>query len=134
MSRGETLLIRYDEINKEFSYEIFSFQSSFKKYNNYAYACWNHRQIFIFGGYDNNMKKPVDRIWMLDIKEKEKIWKECEFKMPFAIRGAVAVVSESDSSIHVIGGDNDKGENLSTHYIMKLVKEYMVFIIHSFTN
>ena len=44
--------------------------------------------------------------------------------MPFAIRGAFAIVCESDSSIHVIGGENDKCKNQSTHYAIKLVEHY----------
>ena len=45
--------------------------------------------------------------------------------MPFAINGAVAVVSESDSSIHVIGGHNGE-EHQSTHYVMNLVNRYYI--------
>jgi len=116
MSKGETLIIRCDEISKEFSYQILPF---FKNCHSYAYACWNHKQIFIFGGYVNG--NGMDGIWKLDIKKKEKTWEKCDFKIPFAIQDSVAVVSESDSSIHVIGGINDNGERQSTHYVMKLL-------------
>ena len=50
---------------------------------------------------------------------KEKNWKECYIRVPISISGAVAVVNENDSLIHIIGGYNDK--NLDTHYVMIVV-------------
>ena len=86
MSFGETLLIRYDEKNKEFSYQTLSFLSSLRYCTSYAFVYWNHR-IFIFGGYNIEQEKCIDSIWIYNIKEKS--WKEYHSKMPFAISSAV---------------------------------------------
>jgi len=121
MARGETLLIRYDEEHKEFSYrQISAPLASFQFYTNYAYAYWN-RRMFIFGGVDAKRDKPMDSIWILDIHKKDTIWKKSELKMPSAIGDATAVLSESDSSAHIIGGNDDKGKDQSTHYVMNLL-------------
>ena len=125
VSLGETLLIRYDENNKEFYYQTLSFISSLRDCYGHAFAYWNHC-IFIFGGYSQKKKQVLNSIWKFDIKkEKSCCWEKCELKMPFEIYGAVAVVSKSDSSIHVIGGMNGKSEYQSTHYVMSVVKQYI---------
>ena len=67
----------------------------------------------------------MDGIWKFDMKEKN--WKECNFKIPIEICGAAAVVNESDLSIHIIGGENNIGQDQDIHYVLHIVG-------HVFTN
>ena len=48
-------------------------------------------------------------------------WNECNFKMPFAIKGSFAVVNESNTAIHIIGGQDDDDDQ-DTHYVLYIVK------------
>jgi len=70
MSKGNTLIIRYDEINKEFFYQILQQLSLFKNSSRYAYACWNYKQVFIFGGYNFLHKKHTNVIHKYNISKK----------------------------------------------------------------
>ena len=65
---------------------------------------------------------------MLDLRKKEKIWRECDFKTPSALNGAVATVCKSDSSVHIIGGYKE-GKLSSIHYVMKLVEHILCVYI-----
>ena len=67
----------------------------------------------------------MNNIWKFDMKEKN--WKECNIKIPIIINGAAAVVNESDSSIHIIGGANGSGvrDRVDTHYVLYIVEQYI---------
>ena len=67
----------------------------------------------------------MDDIWKFDMKEKN--WKKCGIKMPFPISCGAAVVNESDSTIHVIGGYDSKYQRQSTHYMIKLVEHTSIY-------
>jgi len=76
---------------------------------------YSNGNIFLFGGYDVTNR---DEIYMYNIKKK--MWLQCYFKMPFPIHSSAAVISKYDSSIHIIGGANDKGESQTTHYVTQM--------------
>ncbi|ETO05032.1 hypothetical protein RFI_32365 [Reticulomyxa filosa] len=74
----------------------------------YAYVCIND-VLFSFGGYDDCVSKSVHKY---SIRENK--WMTLQNTLPSPLYGCVAILSEEDNHIHVIGG-HDEDTKVSIH-------------------
>ncbi|ETO35601.1 hypothetical protein RFI_01461, partial [Reticulomyxa filosa] len=110
------LSIEYDEENNTFKFQKLHVCNDIASFNYYAYVCINDVILF-FGGlnFDYVVSKSVHKY---SIRENKLI----TFKntLPSPLRSCVAILSEEDNDIHIIGGFNDKDIRVSTHMKTKL--------------
>ncbi|ETO15231.1 hypothetical protein RFI_22134 [Reticulomyxa filosa] len=109
------LSIEYDEDNNIFQFHQLSVCESIAPFNGYAYVCINDIILF-FGGYSrNDFSKSVH-----EYSIRENKWMTFENTLPSPLRNCVAIFSEEDNDIHIIGGRANKTTTVSTHMKTKV--------------
>ncbi|ETO00742.1 hypothetical protein RFI_36698, partial [Reticulomyxa filosa] len=103
------LSIEYDEDNNTFQFHQLSVYHDFTFYQ-YAYVCINDVILF-FGGNGNGVHK-------YSIRENK--WMKFQSTLPSPLCRCVAILSEEDNYVHIIGGVNDKNIEVSTHMKTKV--------------
>ncbi|ETO16844.1 hypothetical protein RFI_20493 [Reticulomyxa filosa] len=101
------LSIEYDEDKNIFQFYQIPVYDNIASFYQYAYVCINDIILF-FGGYGWNVFNSIRQ--MDDIQN----------TLPSSLYKRVAILSEEDNDIHIIGGQNDKNELLSTHMKTKV--------------
>ncbi|ETO01784.1 hypothetical protein RFI_35655, partial [Reticulomyxa filosa] len=97
------LSIEYDEDNNTFQFQKLPACDDIASFNYYAYVCINDIILF-FGGYGGNVvSKSVHKY---SIRENK--WMAFRKTLPSPLRNCVAILSEEDNDIHIIGGVNNK--------------------------
>ncbi|ETO10773.1 hypothetical protein RFI_26604 [Reticulomyxa filosa] len=96
LCRETGLLIEYDEDNNNFKLPVCDNITSFYQY---AYVCIND-VILSFGGYnDNVVSKSVHKYSIRESK-----WMTFQNTLPSLSRFIIAILSEEDNHIYIIGG------------------------------
>ncbi|ETO34829.1 hypothetical protein RFI_02257 [Reticulomyxa filosa] len=108
------LSIEYDEDNNTFQFYQLPVCDNIASYYAYGYVCINNVILF-FGGYDNICSHSIHKY---SIRENE--WTIIQNTLPSPLNGCVAILSEEDNHIHIIGGDDDKEKTVSTHLKTKV--------------
>ncbi|ETO34797.1 hypothetical protein RFI_02290 [Reticulomyxa filosa] len=104
---------------KHEDYSIFQFHQlhvcdDIAPFNSYAYLCINDVILF-FGGYGNDLSKSVHKY---SIRENK--WMTFQNTLPSPLRDCIAILSEEDNHIHIIGGQDDTYSPLSIHMKTKM--------------
>ncbi|ETN99450.1 hypothetical protein RFI_38024, partial [Reticulomyxa filosa] len=100
--RNTGLLIKYDEQNKTFDYEKLPICPAFNDFTAYSFV-YIYDFIFLFGGR-NSKYEITKNVYKYSMKEKT--WNECKFALPMEISFSVAILSNDNPNVHVIGGWN----------------------------
>ncbi|ETO36941.1 hypothetical protein RFI_00121 [Reticulomyxa filosa] len=101
----------YDEDNNTFKFRQLLVCDDIAPFNYYAYMRINDVILF-FGGYcyPNVVSKSVHKY---SIRENK--WMTFQNTLPSPLCECVAILSEEDNYIHIIGGRDDKETTVSTH-------------------
>ncbi|ETO26657.1 hypothetical protein RFI_10478 [Reticulomyxa filosa] len=110
------LSIEYNEDNNKFLYYVLPVCDNIALINEYAYVCINDVILF-FGGCDISTSDSKSA-YKYSIRENK--WTIFENALPNPLHHCVAILSEDNINIHVIGGNNDKKSTLSTHMKTKV--------------
>ncbi|ETN99007.1 hypothetical protein RFI_38481, partial [Reticulomyxa filosa] len=113
------LSIEYDEYNNTFQFHQLSVYDNIASFYQYAYVCINDIILF-FGGYGWNGKKWTISKLVYKYSIRENKWMAFQNTLPNSLYKCVAILSEEDNDIHIIGGQNDKNAFLSTHMKTKV--------------
>ncbi|ETO32807.1 hypothetical protein RFI_04309 [Reticulomyxa filosa] len=130
------LSIEYDEDNNTFQFHQLLVCDDIAQFYYYAYVRIND-VIFFFGGWNGmygtnaNVSKSVHKY---SIRENK--WTTFQNMLPSPLYDCIAILSEEDNHIHIIGGQNYKHESVPTHMKIKvreldhllLVMIYLLFI------
>ncbi|ETO08759.1 hypothetical protein RFI_28628 [Reticulomyxa filosa] len=113
--RKTGLSIKYDEDNNTFKFHQLPVCDDIAPFNGYAYACINDIILF-FGGWSySNSSKSVHKY---SIEENK--WMTFQDTLLSPLRYCVAILSEEDNCIYIIGGKDDKHAKVSTHIKTKV--------------
>ncbi|ETO02360.1 hypothetical protein RFI_35076 [Reticulomyxa filosa] len=97
------LSIEYDEDNNTFQFHQLPVCDDIAPFYQYAYVCINDVILF-FGGYGHGVvSKSVHKYSIGENK-----WMTFQNTLPSPLRDFVAILSEEDNYIYVIGGENEK--------------------------
>ncbi|ETO35123.1 WD-40 repeat protein [Reticulomyxa filosa] len=112
------LSIEYDEDNNTFQCHQLPVCDDIALLYQYAYVCINDSILF-FGGYGWNGNKWVvsESVHKYSIEENK--WTTFE-DLPSPLESCVAILSEDNTHVHIIGGIDDKKITLSTHMKTKV--------------
>ncbi|ETO03313.1 hypothetical protein RFI_34097 [Reticulomyxa filosa] len=108
------LSIKYDEDDNTFQFQKLPVCDDIAPFYQYAYVCINDVILF-FGGNDNGLSKSVHKY---SIRENK--WMTFQNTLPSPFCDCVAILSEEDNDIYIIGGVNDKDIEASTHMKTKV--------------
>ncbi|ETO33560.1 hypothetical protein RFI_03542 [Reticulomyxa filosa] len=111
------LSIEYDEDNNTFQFHQLPVCKSIAPFKLYAYVCINDIILF-FGGYNWEKKIYSKSVYKYSIRENE--WMTFQNTLPSPLYGCVAILSEEDNHIHIIGGIDDEDTIVSTHMKTKV--------------
>ncbi|ETO35242.1 hypothetical protein RFI_01820 [Reticulomyxa filosa] len=111
------LSIEYDEDNNTFQFNELPVCNDIESFFRYAYVCVNDK-IFFFGGIGNFVYSKSVHVYSI----RESKWITFQNTLPSPLFGCVAIFSEEDNDIHIIGGRDDK-ETTSKNEI-KLIVQY----------
>ncbi|ETN98666.1 hypothetical protein RFI_38826, partial [Reticulomyxa filosa] len=105
------LLIEYNENNNTFQFQKLPVCHDMKPLFKCAYVYINNVILF-FGGWNINnvVSKSVHKY---SIQEKK--WMTFQKPLPSPLRDCVAILSEDNTYVHIIGGVNDGYKSMSTH-------------------
>ncbi|ETN97783.1 hypothetical protein RFI_39743 [Reticulomyxa filosa] len=109
------LSIKYDEDDNTFQFQKLPICDDIAPFNQYAYVCINDVILF-FGGYGNGVVSKS--VYKYSIRENE--WMTFQNTLPGPLCDCVAILSEEDNDIHIIGGANDKDIEVSIHMKTKV--------------
>ncbi|ETO32476.1 hypothetical protein RFI_04642 [Reticulomyxa filosa] len=114
------LSIEYDEDKNTFQFHELPVCDDIKPFFRYAYVCINDIILF-FGGRNAKLddKSVVSKsVYKYSIQENK--WMIFQNNLPNPLYDCVAILSEDDNHIHIIGGQNDKNTTISTHMKTKV--------------
>ncbi|ETO32146.1 hypothetical protein RFI_04972 [Reticulomyxa filosa] len=111
------LLIEYDEDNNTFQFFKLPVCEDIEQFYKYAYVCINN-VILLLGGSNYNNSVVSKSVHKYSIRENK--WMTFKNILPSSLFDCVAVLSEEDNNIHIIGGEDDKRIALSVHTKTKL--------------
>ncbi|ETO12155.1 hypothetical protein RFI_25220 [Reticulomyxa filosa] len=103
-------LIEYDEDNNTFQLHQLHVCDEIAKFFMYAYVCINDVILF-FGGWSHTIISKS--VYKYSIRENK--WTIFQNALPSPLSNCVAVLSEEDNHIHIIGGRDSKKTMVSTH-------------------
>ncbi|ETO03187.1 hypothetical protein RFI_34223, partial [Reticulomyxa filosa] len=106
------LLIKYDEQNKIFNYEKLPICPALSDVTSYSFVHL-YDFIFLFGGKNTIRQERIKKIYKYSMKEKT--WNECKLTLPMEISASLAILSDDNTNVHVIGGRNIKDEKEKMH-------------------
>ncbi|ETO33303.1 hypothetical protein RFI_03805 [Reticulomyxa filosa] len=106
------LSIEYDEDNNTFQFHQIPVCDDIVSFSHYAYVCINDI-ILLFGGrnYGNNVTSKL--LHKYSIRENK--WITFENTLPSPLFHCIAILSEEDNNIHIIGGLDDEDTIVPTH-------------------
>ncbi|ETO09200.1 hypothetical protein RFI_28187, partial [Reticulomyxa filosa] len=110
------LSIEYDEDNNTFQFRQLPICDDIAPFHKYAYVCINDIILF-FGGYGNGISKSVHKY---SIRENK--WMTFQNTLPGRLKDCVAILSENNTYVHIIGGCNVKYKIKSKHMKTELRK------------
>ncbi|ETO10980.1 hypothetical protein RFI_26396 [Reticulomyxa filosa] len=116
-SRTKGLLILYDEDDDTFQFRKASVCADISQFSYYAYVLINDIILF-FGGLNNNNGDLSKSVYKYSIQEDE--WTTFQDILPSTLHNGVAILSEDESDIHIIGGQHDLHNAVSTHMKTKV--------------
>ncbi|ETO22179.1 hypothetical protein RFI_15021, partial [Reticulomyxa filosa] len=106
------LSIKYDEDKAAFQFEKLLVCTTIRPLNYYAYVCIDNI-ILLFGGCNDNLWVPSKDVYKYAIDQKQ--WKKFEYTLPVPLFGCAGILNTDDTSVHILGGRDDKGNRISTH-------------------
>ncbi|ETO05776.1 hypothetical protein RFI_31620, partial [Reticulomyxa filosa] len=109
------LSIKYNEDNNAFQFQKLPVCDDIAPFYEYAYVCINDFILF-FGG--SNYPDVSKSVYKYSIRENK--WMTFQDTLPSPLRDCVAILSEKDNDIHIIGGVNDKDIKVSSHMKTKV--------------
>ncbi|ETO29612.1 hypothetical protein RFI_07506 [Reticulomyxa filosa] len=126
--------IKYDEGNNTFQFHKLPVCKDIALFSNCAYVCIGDVILF-FGGWNIDNGVVSKSVYKYSFQENK--WKTFQNTLPSPLRDCIAMLSEEDNDIHIIGGEDDKETILSTHIktkmrvwdVSKLSKKEIKFII-----
>ncbi|ETN99048.1 hypothetical protein RFI_38439 [Reticulomyxa filosa] len=135
------LSIEYDEDNNTFQFHQLPVCDDIAPFFCYAYVCINDIILF-FGGRNDEFDYVVSKsVHKYSIRENK--WMSFQNNLPNPLYNCVAILSEEDNHIYIIGG-NDENETVSTHTKTKvrvwdplqlvMICLFIVFLFCSNTN
>ncbi|ETO13385.1 hypothetical protein RFI_23990 [Reticulomyxa filosa] len=108
--KGTGLLIKYDEDRNIFQFHQLPVYKSNTPFIAYGCVCINDIILF-FGGW--NCPNALKSVHKYSIRENK--WTTFENTLPNPLHHCVAILNEEDNHIHIIGGLNEKSNEVSTH-------------------
>ncbi|ETO04362.1 hypothetical protein RFI_33035 [Reticulomyxa filosa] len=113
------LLIEYDEDNNTFQFHQLLVCDDIASFYQYAYVCINDVILF-FGGFGYKDGKYVVSKSLHKYSIRENKWITFQNTLPSPLYTCVAVLSEDNTLVHIIGGMNTKQAFVSTHMKTKV--------------
>ncbi|ETO08018.1 hypothetical protein RFI_29374 [Reticulomyxa filosa] len=111
------LSIEYDEDNNTFQFHQLPVCDDIAPFYRYAYVCINDIVLF-FGGCNWSYSVISKSVHKYSIRENR--WMTFKNTLLSPLYNRVAVLSEEDNYIHIIGGENDKHESVTAHMKTKV--------------
>ncbi|ETO06571.1 WD repeat-containing protein [Reticulomyxa filosa] len=114
------LSIDYDEVNNIFHFRSLWICSTMKHFYHYAFVCINDIILF-FGGWNGNVGYNTvvsNAIHKYSI-QKDK-WMKFELTLPIPSTDCIAVLSEDNMFVHILGGQDDEWKEMATHIQTKV--------------
>ncbi|ETO05497.1 WD repeat-containing protein, partial [Reticulomyxa filosa] len=113
------LSIEYDEDNNTFQFHKLTVCDNIALFFKYAYVCINDVILFFGGDCWKGGEYIVSKlVHKYSIQENE--WTTFENTLPSPLCHCVAILSEDNNHIHIIGGKNDKDNTVLTHMKTKV--------------
>ncbi|ETO14924.1 hypothetical protein RFI_22443 [Reticulomyxa filosa] len=109
------LSIEYDKDNNTFQFYQLPVCNDIAPLFAYAYVCVND-VIFFFGGYGNGIYSKLVHKYSIE----ENKWTTFQNTLSSQLCHCIAILSEEDNHIHIIGGLDDKNTTVSTHMKTKV--------------
>ncbi|ETO34892.1 hypothetical protein RFI_02196 [Reticulomyxa filosa] len=106
------LSIEYDEDNNNFQFHQLPVCEDIAIFNYYGYVCVNDIILF-FGGWSLNSRAVSKSVHKYSIRENK--WITFRNTLHSPLYGCVAIFSEDDNDIHIIGGKDNTHVPVSTH-------------------
>ncbi|ETO12105.1 hypothetical protein RFI_25270 [Reticulomyxa filosa] len=110
----EGLSIEYNEDYNTFQFHQLPIYKDIAIFSSYAYVCINDVILF-FGGYCYNYGNAIYSKSVHRYSIRESKWITFQNILPRSLYDCVAILSEDDNRIHIIGGKDDKDTTVSTH-------------------
>ncbi|ETO33724.1 G-protein beta WD-40 repeats containing protein [Reticulomyxa filosa] len=109
------LSIEYNEDNNAFQFHQLPVCDDIAPLFRYAYVCVNGAILFFGGCNDGNGTNSVVSKSVYKYLIRENKWMIFENFLPSSLVNCVAVLSEEDNDIHIIGGRDDERRTVLTH-------------------
>ncbi|ETO02486.1 hypothetical protein RFI_34945, partial [Reticulomyxa filosa] len=103
---------KYDEQNKSFDYEKLPICPALNDFAFYSFV-YLYDFIFLFGGKNIITYERTKLVYTYSMKDKT--WNQCKITLPMEIYASFAILSNDDTSFHVIGGLNANYGKQKTH-------------------
>ncbi|ETO36935.1 hypothetical protein RFI_00128 [Reticulomyxa filosa] len=113
------LLIEYDEDNNFFQFQQLHVSKNIAPLYRYAYVYINDIILF-FGGCNWNGNEWIFSKAVHKYSIQKNKWMTFKNTLPSPLKDCVAILSEDDNHIHIIGGKDDKETTVSTHMKTKV--------------
>ncbi|ETO30660.1 hypothetical protein RFI_06460 [Reticulomyxa filosa] len=109
------LSIEYNEDNNTFQFRQIPVCDEIAPFNEYAYVCINNIILFFDGWNCKSDDESVVSKLVHNYSIQENKWTTFQNTLPNLLHNCVAVLSDDNTYVHIIGGWNDKGMPVSTH-------------------
>ncbi|ETO02012.1 hypothetical protein RFI_35428, partial [Reticulomyxa filosa] len=109
------LSIEYDEDNNTFQFQKLFVCDDIAPFYQYAYVHVNDTILFFGGSNYPTISKSVHKYSIREIK-----WMKFKNSLPSPLRDCVAILSEDNTYVHIIGGENGNNTPMSTHMKTKV--------------
>ncbi|ETO15559.1 hypothetical protein RFI_21804 [Reticulomyxa filosa] len=109
------LSIEYNEDKNVFQFNELSVRGDIASLNYYAYVCINDIVLF-FGGYGNHVYSGLVHKYLIQ----ESKWITFQSTLSSPLKNCVAILSEDDTNIHILGGQSDEKTIVSIHMKTKV--------------
>ncbi|ETO24695.1 hypothetical protein RFI_12465 [Reticulomyxa filosa] len=108
------LLIEYNEDNNTFQFHQLPVCKDIEPFYQYAYICVNDIILFFGGHYWKDCNHFISKsVHKYSIQENS--WTTFQNTLPSQLYGCVAILSEDNTHIHIIGGQNNEKTTVPTH-------------------
>ncbi|ETO11420.1 hypothetical protein RFI_25954, partial [Reticulomyxa filosa] len=111
------LLIEYNEENKTFQFHPLPVCDDIASLNFYAYVYVNDAILF-FGGLNISNNVISKSVHKYSIRENK--WMTFQNTLPSLLKECIAILSEDNTYVHIIGGKNEKNQCVSMHMKTKV--------------
>ncbi|ETO29095.1 hypothetical protein RFI_08032, partial [Reticulomyxa filosa] len=120
--KNSGLSIEYNESVNTFQFRQLQIFPALASSIKYAYVCIENAILF-FGGYDIGRVACSKKIYMYSIKEDK--WKKLDYTLPCPLFDCVALLTEHDKFVHIIGRGNRHQPMHKKINLKKWMKEEM---------